>query len=140
MFSFHQSHGNSADGENQIQLAAVKAKNTDTHLEANEELEKITPALRAHADVLEVRYEIYSKAGKWDLAAEIAHTLNQIRPLEPQFWIWRAYATRRMPGGGIATAKEILLKAQALFPKEPNVSNSTPPNTCGRFLIRSNVR
>ena len=86
--------------------------------EANEELEKITPTLRAHPDVLEVRWQIYAKAGKWDLAAEIAHALVQIKPLEPQFWIWCAYATRRMPGHGIPQAKEILAKAQVLFPKE----------------------
>jgi len=86
--------------------------------EANEELGKISPALRAHPDVLEVRFEIYSKAGKWDMAAEIACALVQISPEEPQFWIWQAYATRRMPGGGIPQAKEILGKAQPLFPKK----------------------
>jgi tetratricopeptide (TPR) repeat protein len=86
--------------------------------EANEELEKIVPALGAHPDVLRVRFEIYSKAGKWDRAAEIACALVQSRPTEPQFWISHAYATRRMPGGGIPQAKEILSKARGLFPKE----------------------
>jgi len=87
--------------------------------EANEELERITLALRAHPDVLEIRLEIYSRAGKWDMAAEIAGALIQIRPNDPQFWISHAYATRRMPGGGIPQAKEILGKAQPLFPKQP---------------------
>jgi hypothetical protein len=31
--------------------------------EANEELEKITPAMRSHPDVLEVWWQIYAKAG-----------------------------------------------------------------------------
>ena len=72
------------------------------HLEANEELEKIAPGLRAHPDVLEVRYEIYAKAGKWDLAAEITRALVQIRPKAPHLWSSHAYATRRMAGGGFA--------------------------------------
>ena len=32
------------------------------HLEANEELEKITPQLGAHPDLLEVRWQIYAAA------------------------------------------------------------------------------
>jgi tetratricopeptide (TPR) repeat protein len=87
--------------------------------EANEELEKITFALRGHPDVLEVRLEIYSKAGEWKRAAEIAGALVKIRPDDPQFWISSAFATRRMAGGGIPQAKEILTTAQPLFPKEP---------------------
>lgn len=90
--------------------------------EANEELEKITPGLRAHPDVLEVRLEIYSKAGKWDITAEIARALVKIRPNDPQLWISLAYATRRMPNGGIPLAKMILAKAQPLFPKEPLIA------------------
>src|SRR5947207_15856680 len=35
------------------------------HLEANEELERITPGLRAHPDVLSLPWEIYVRAGKW---------------------------------------------------------------------------
>lgn len=86
--------------------------------EANEELEKIAPALRAHPDVLEVRFQIHAEAGQWNMAAEIARELVQISPKEPQFWISHAYATRRMPGGGIPQAAEILNKARQLFPKE----------------------
>ena len=73
--------------------------------EANEELEKITLALRSHPDVLLVRFEIYSKAAKWDKAAEISGLLIQIRPNDAQFWISHAYATRRMPGGGMRVIK-----------------------------------
>jgi Tfp pilus assembly protein PilF len=55
--------------------------------EANEELEKVTPQLRAHPDVLSVRWHVYTKAKKWDRAAEIARALVQLCPKEPQFWI-----------------------------------------------------
>jgi len=87
--------------------------------EANEELKKIGPALHSHSSVLIVRHEIYTKVQKWDLADEIARQLLQLSPEKPQFWIWHAYSTRRMPGGGIPQAKEILVKAQQLFPEEP---------------------
>ncbi len=87
--------------------------------EAKEELEKIAPALLDQPSVLVVRYEVCAKGEKWDLADEIALELAQIRPQEPQFWIWHAYATRRMTGGGIPQAREILAKAQPLFPREP---------------------
>jgi tetratricopeptide (TPR) repeat protein len=86
-------------------------------LEAEVELEGITPASRAHPAVLEIRFQICAAAQKWDVAAEIARELVQISPEEPQFWISQAYATRRTTGGGIAQAKDILDKAQALFPK-----------------------
>jgi predicted Zn-dependent protease len=48
--------------------------------EANEELENITPQLRAHPFVLEVRYQIYAKAKKWEGAVEIARTLSEMLP------------------------------------------------------------
>jgi predicted Zn-dependent protease len=88
------------------------------HLEANEELEQITPEMRAHPAVLVVRYEIYSKAKKWDGAAEIASALVKLLPERPEFWISLAYSTRRKPGGGIPQAKEVLTEARVKFPKE----------------------
>jgi Flp pilus assembly protein TadD len=90
--------------------------------EANEELDKIAPALRAHPSFRMVKYEVLAKAGKWDDAAEIARGLIQLDPKDPQYWIWHAYATRRMTSGGIPQAREILSKAQKLIPKEPLTS------------------
>ena len=84
--------------------------------EANEELEKIAPQLRAHPDVLTIRYVVYAKTEKWDVAAEIAGALVKLTPEEPHAWICLAYATRRKPGGGIPQAREILTQAQPKFP------------------------
>ena len=53
-------------------------------LAANEELEQISPQLRAHPFVLEVRYKIYSKAKKWDGAVEIAKTMAKLLPDNPR--------------------------------------------------------
>ena len=91
-------------------------------LEANEELDQIALEFRAHPAVLWVRYQIYSKAKKWELATEIAATLTEQLPNDPAFWISLAYATRRKTGGGIPEAKAILIKAKTLFPKHYLIS------------------
>jgi hypothetical protein len=54
-------------------------------LEANEELEKIEPKLRAHPAVLEVRYKIYAGAKKWEMACSnifgyLAMGINKRQP------------------------------------------------------------
>jgi tetratricopeptide (TPR) repeat protein len=87
------------------------------HLEANEELENITPQMRAHPAVLLVRYEVYAKAEKWDGASEIAGALVKLLPEQPSVWICLAYATRRKPNGGIPEAMKILLEAESKFPR-----------------------
>ena len=87
--------------------------------EANEELEKITPALRSHAEVLSVRYEIYAMAGKWDGAADLALVLRDGQPASAERWIKLAYATRRKPeGGGVVEAQKILHEASERFLNE----------------------
>ena len=47
---------------------------------ANDELEEITPAMRTHPFVLRVRYGIYEKAGKWEMAAEVARAVSEMLP------------------------------------------------------------
>jgi predicted Zn-dependent protease len=91
-------------------------------LSANDELEEITPELRANPAVLAVRYEIYSQSKKWEGAAEIAGALVKILPEQPASWICLAYASRRKTGGGIQQAKEILSEAKAKFPMEYLIS------------------
>jgi Flp pilus assembly protein TadD len=90
--------------------------------EAYEELKKIAPELRAHPDVLVAGWHIYARSQNWNMADEIARELLQIQPQEPQYWIWHAYSTRRMAGGGIPKAKVLLGKAQQLIPQEPLIS------------------
>ena len=52
-------------------------------LEANEELERIAPELRAHPDVLEVRWHIYAHAKKWDACVDIAEAIIKLAPNRP---------------------------------------------------------
>src|SRR5580765_6856866 len=53
-------------------LAAQGWLELGNHLEANEELEKIAASLRSHPDVLEVRWPISAKAGKWEVCLDLA--------------------------------------------------------------------
>jgi hypothetical protein len=55
-------------------------------VEANEELEKIAPELRAHLYVLTLRWEVYAAAKKWDAALDIAAALIHLDPGEPLGW------------------------------------------------------
>ena len=47
-------------------------------IEAAKELDEITPQMRGHPSVLEVRYAIYAAAKKWEYAAEIAKAISLI--------------------------------------------------------------
>lgn len=68
----------------------------DNHIEANEELEKITAQLRAHPHVLELRWQIYAAAKKWDAALDIASALVQIVPDESSGWLHRSYCLHEL--------------------------------------------
>lgn len=66
------------------------------HTEANEELEKVTPELRVHPAVLEIRWQIYAAAKKWEAALDIAAALIQLDPDEPLGWVHRSYALHEL--------------------------------------------
>jgi len=90
------------------------------HLEADKELDGITPELRAHPDVLLLRCEIYSKAKKWDAVVTIAETLVEIAPEKRQGWIHRSFALHEMKR--TQEAFDQLLPAAKLFLKSWLVS------------------
>ena len=92
------------------------------HLEANAELEKISPPLRAHPAVLFIRWHVYAAAKQWEGAFEIAQTLVKVVPDQPEAWIHRAYAARRIQGGSVQAAWDALLPAAGKFPKEPIIA------------------
>jgi predicted Zn-dependent protease len=85
---------------------------------ASNELEEISASNRAHPAVLKMRYEIYAKAKKWDMAAGVAEALTEMLPDKADNWVNLAYATRRKKGGSIQEAKRILLVAEVKFPRE----------------------
>ena len=66
------------------------------HVEANEELEQITPALRIHPDVLEVRWHIYAHARKWEPCVDIADAIIKVAPDRAEAWIHRSFALHEL--------------------------------------------
>ena len=91
------------------------------HLSAFEELERLPQEKRTHPDVLKIRYEIYAKAGKWESAFELAEGLSRLVPDEVTAFVWRSCAARRMPGGSVERALELLSDVANDFPDEPIV-------------------
>ena len=66
------------------------------HAEANEELELIAPELRAHPDVLEIRWHIYAHANKWDACVDIAAAIIKLDPKRHDAWIHRSVALHKL--------------------------------------------
>jgi len=89
------------------------------HLEANVELEKISPRLRMHPDVLLLRYEIFAKAKLWEAAFYVAQALVEVEPKEPCGWINQAFALRKMSSGSAQAAWDTLIPAAGKYPKNP---------------------
>ena len=85
------------------------------HLEANEELEKITPQLRAHPDVLEVRWQIYAKEKRWEACVHIATAIINLAPERSDGWIDRSFALHELQR--TQEAFDQLLPAVDKFPK-----------------------
>jgi hypothetical protein len=62
------------------------------YLAANDELEKIDAGLRAHPQVLAIRYKIYAQARKWEDCVDIAKALTKLEPDNAWDWIHLAKA------------------------------------------------
>jgi len=86
------------------------------HVEANEELENITPQFRVHPDVLEIRWQIYAKEKKWEACVDIARAVTKLAPKRPSGWIHLAYSLRQAKGGGLQAAWDALLPVAEKFP------------------------
>lgn len=77
-------------------LAAHGWLELGNHLEANQELEKIAPQMRAHPQVLEVRWQIYAAARKWEPALDIASALITLVPDSPIGWVHRSFCLHEL--------------------------------------------
>jgi hypothetical protein len=86
--------------------------------EGEAELNQISPAGQQHPDVLEVRWLLCSEQRNWEGGLQVARTLVAVAPERASGWLHRAYALRRVPGGGLKEAREALLPAADKFPKE----------------------
>ena len=86
------------------------------HIEANDELEKITAQLRAHPDVLKVRWRVYAKAERWDACFEIARALTEMEPEKPGGWIDHAQSLHRL--NRTQEAYDLLASVVSRFPDQ----------------------
>ena len=88
-------------------------------IEASQELELISPAGRAHPDVLELRCEIHAKAERWEACLDIASAIAKQDPERLLGWLQRSNALH-----GLNRTKEALaslLPVVRRFPDEIRV-------------------
>jgi tetratricopeptide (TPR) repeat protein len=88
-------------------------------LEASDELDRISAGLRAHPDVLMVRYVVYAALQKWEMAAEIAHTICTMLPEEPAGFIHLACSLHELKR--TKEARDVLLPIAHKFPNNPTI-------------------
>lgn len=84
--------------------------------DANDELENVDPFNRTTPEVLSIRAAIYHGLKKWELLRVVALQLTRLEPENIQWVVSLAHATRRAVS--IEFARDILVAAQSLFPKE----------------------
>ena len=99
--------------------AAIGWLELGNHVEAGEEIARIVPELLEHPDVLEVRWDVCARGKSWDAALVITERLLVVAPARISGWVHRAYALRRVSGGGLTLAWAALRPAFEKFPKEP---------------------
>ena len=97
-------------------LAAQGWFELGNHVEANGELELISPQNLAHPGVLEVRWAIYAAAKKWEAALDITATFIQLAPEHPFGWLHRSFALHEL--NRTAEARDNLLTVFDKFPGE----------------------
>ena len=75
---------------------------------ANDELETITPQLRAHPDVLKIRFNIYLMGKHFELATAVGDALLKALPEDPEGWIDRSIALRGDRADGRGAGKSFV--------------------------------
>src|SRR4030095_9323737 len=87
--------------------------------EANAELDRLPPELRVHADVLEVRFAIYSRSRKWEACMDIAAAMLGVAPERPTSWINSATVLHAL--NETRAAWDTLYNVMERFPKMPMI-------------------
>ena len=84
------------------------------HVEANEELQKINGRLRAHPDVLELRWRIFTAAKKREVCLDIADALTRLAPQRSIGWLHLSATLHQL--GRTKEAWNTLSPLAVLFP------------------------
>lgn len=87
--------------------------------DARAELDAIAPAQQSHPAMLEARWLLCAHVQDWAAALAVAEREQAVTPGDSSGWLHRAYALRRVAGGGLEHAWDALLPAAEKFPNEP---------------------
>jgi predicted Zn-dependent protease len=107
-------------------------------LEANEELERITPAMRGHPFVLRVRWDIYAKTKKWEMAVEVSRGISVALPENSWGWIHWAYSLHELKR--TKEAQGVLLRITDKFPDESTIQYNLACYTCQLGELKESLR
>lgn len=110
--------------------AAVGWLGLNSPAEARVELDAIDPEQQSHPAVLEVRWLLYTHEKNWRDALTVAERELRATPGEATGWLHRAYALRRVEGGGLTQAWMALLPAAEMFPSEPVIAYNLSCYAC----------
>lgn len=88
-------------------------------LEAGMKLERISPELRKHPEVLKLRYEIYKTEKRWHAALDAAVDYSQVVPDDIAGWLGQAVCLHEMKLS--QQALNMLLKVVDRFPEHPMI-------------------
>ena len=86
--------------------------------EAEAELAHVSAQLQDHPAVLDAHWQLHAARCEWVPAHQFGERLIAAAPQLVSGWIHRAYAARRMAGGGLTSAWDDLLPAAERFPDE----------------------
>jgi tetratricopeptide (TPR) repeat protein len=64
--------------------------------EASGELDRIAPRNYGHPDVLEVRWHLAAHTRQWEACVEIANSMIQLDPAEPEPWVHLSFALHEL--------------------------------------------
>ena len=87
--------------------------------EAEAELEALDPSLQRHPAILELRWQIFATAKKWETCVGIAREITGVEPKEPLGWIHLSYALHELKR--TQEAWDNLIAVVEDFQKEPTM-------------------
>lgn len=98
--------------------------------DARAELDAISPGQQLHPAVLEARWLLYAHEKTWHDALVVADQELAVAPERASGWLHRAYALRRVHGGGLTLAWDALLPAAEKFPSNSIIAYNLSCYAC----------
>lgn len=83
---------------------------------------RLSPAGRASRPGLHLRWQTCAARCDWAAGLHAARALTAAHPDDPAGALFEAYALRRVPGGGLPAAWEVLHAAAGKFPEEDTIA------------------